>query len=336
MAEAYTIGIGTVGAGLHFSYDGGQRWRHIYKHVNPEGNVRSLHVFPDDPHHILAVSDRAGLFESHDNGYLWEPLESPITDCEIWSTAVDPVDPDRLYIGARPHGFRSTDRGRTWERLEMGMNEQCPIGTPRITNMVVDPRDNDTVWAGVEVDGIYRSRDGGDTWDHLSGLGPSPFHDDIHGLTIRVGDGDGETAEVIATTPFGMATSSNDGDEWTWREFQGFDGNGSGNDYAYCRGVFIEPGNPDTLLVGCGDYIPGQAGAIETSHDGGRSWTRAVTDTAPNSTVYWMAMHPDLPGIVVAVTVFGQVHVSADHGDSWSKLEREFGEIRAVCLSPNG
>lgn len=334
MGGDYTIGIGTVGAGLHFSYDGGSRWRHIYKHLNPEGNVRSLQVFPDDPQHILAASDRAGLFESYDNGYLWEPLDSPVTDCEIWSLAVDPVDPDRLFVGARPHAFRSTDRGQTWERLELGMSDQCPIGVPRITNLIVDPRNSMIVWAGVEVDGIYRSHDGGDTWDHLDGIGPTPFHDDIHGLAVRVDDD--RPAEIIATTPYGAATSADDGEHWTWAEFDGFGETGSGNPHAYCRGVFVEPGDPDTVLVGCGDYIPGQVGAIETSHDGGRSWTRAATDSAPNSTVYWMAMHPELPGLIAAVTVFGQVYLSTDHGDSWRQLDREFGEIRAVSLSPNG
>lgn len=331
MADDYTIGIGTVGAGLHFSYDSGSSWRHIYKHINPEGNVRSLQVFPDDPHHLLAVSDRSGVFETHDNGYRWHPVESPIVDSEIWSIGIDPVDPDNLYIGARPAGFRSTDRGRSWERMDMGLGDECPIGTPRITNMVVDPRDNNTVWAGVEVDGIYRSDDRGGSWRRLDEIGPTPFHGDIHGLTVRVG----HTPEIIATTPFGMASSIDDGDNWTWRELDGFGAVGSGQPHAYCRGVFVSPGDPETILVGCGDYIPGQIGAVEVSHDGGRSWCRADMDALPNSTVYWMALHPEVPDVVVAATVFGQVHLSTDGGDSWHKLDREFGEVRAVSLTPN-
>jgi hypothetical protein len=53
-----------------------------------------------------------------------------------------------------------------------------------------------------------------------------------------------------------------------------------------------------------------------------------------NSTVYWMATHPELDGMIVAATVFGQLFVSDDHGSSWTKLEREFGEIRCVTLAP--
>lgn len=331
MAGDYTIGIGTVGAGLHFSYDGGGEWRHIRKHINPEGNVRSLHVFPDDPNHLLAVSDRAGLFESNDNGFRWHPLDSPITDCEIWSIGIDPVDCDRIYIGARPGGFRSADRGRTWERMDMGLGDECPIGTPRITNMAIDPRDHNTIWAGVEVDGIYRSDDAGTSWSHLSGLGEGPFHDDIHGLAVRPGD----TPEIVATTPFGMARSTDEGESWNWHAFDGFGPSRNGQDFAYCRGVFIKPGDSETMFVGCGDTIPGQVGAIEVSRDGGRSWTRAETDAVPNSTVYWMALHPDVPDVIAATTVFGQVFLTENSGESWTKLPREFGEIRSVCLSPN-
>lgn len=336
MAEDYTIGIGTVGSGLHVSSDGGGRWRHIGKHLNPEGNVRAVAVFPDDPHHIIAASDRTGVFESRDNGYLWEPISptattSPFTDGEIWSVAVDPNDTDRIYVGARPAAFRSTDGGRTWEQMDTGISDECPIGTPRITCLVVDPGERGTVWAGVEVDGIHRSDDGGDTWEALDPIGPTAFHGDIHGLAVR----NGGTPTVVATTPFGMATSTDDGATWEWRELAGFGDVGSRNEYAYCRGVFTKPDDADTMLVGCGDYIPGQIGGIETSHDGGRTWVRAATDAVPNSTVYSMAMHPSIGNVVVAVTVFGEVFVSHDSGDSFTKLDREFGEIRAVWLSPN-
>jgi hypothetical protein len=61
VAGDFTIGIGTVGAGLWFSYDGGGAWRHIQKRINPEGNVRALQVDPQNAKRILAVSDRTGI-----------------------------------------------------------------------------------------------------------------------------------------------------------------------------------------------------------------------------------------------------------------------------------
>ena len=60
-----------------------------------EGNVRAVRVDPSDPKHILAASDRAGLFQSEDGGYRWFPLESPITDCEIWTLTIFQLPPRR-------------------------------------------------------------------------------------------------------------------------------------------------------------------------------------------------------------------------------------------------
>jgi hypothetical protein len=48
-----------------------------------------------------------------------------------------------------------------------------------------------------------------------------------------------------------------------------------------------------------------------------------------------MAMHPDVPDVVAACSIYGQIFVSRDSGDSWSKLDREFGEIRSIVVHPN-
>jgi photosystem II stability/assembly factor-like uncharacterized protein len=334
MSEQFTIGIGTVGFGMWWSYDSGEKWRHIYKHVNPESSVRAVCLDPSDHQRVLCAADRTGLFQSTDGGYRWFPLPSPITNSEIWSLAIDPSDPNRIFVGNRPGVWRSNDAGETWEELDMGLDPNCPIGISRTTNVVFDPRDPRRIWAGVEVDGVYRSDDGGDTWSHLGDVGPSPFHNDIHGLAVRPRDGEGGDAELMLGTPFGLGTSVDDGATWSWRSFGGFP-KGSGNEYAYCRGVFVKPGEPDTVLVGCGDFIPGAMGGIEVSHDGGQTFTRAKLPVQANSTVYWMAMHPDVPDVVAACSIYGQIFVSRDSGDSWSKLDREFGEIRSIVIHPN-
>ena len=73
----------------------------------------------------------------------------------------------------------------------------CPVGTPRTTNVIVDPRDRRTIWAGIEVDGVYKSLDGGDNWLKLPELGPDPFHGDIHGMAVSPGS----TTSVYCTGP---------------------------------------------------------------------------------------------------------------------------------------
>ena len=330
MAVEFNIGIGTVGWGLWFSYDGGGTWRHIPKFVAPEGSVRALRTVPGDPHRVLASVDDDGVYQSRDGGRRWEPL-GKIDDRQIWSIEVDPTDTDRVYVGTRPGGFRSVDGGATFEPLEMGMSDECPIGTPRTTNVAVDRGDPRHVWAGVEVDGVYHSSDGGDSWTHHPDIGPSVFHGDIHGLALK-------ESRVLVTTPFGLAESADAGDSWQWKEFAPFeldtDDRPMALPSAYCRGIFVSPTEPDVMLVGCGDYIPGQIGGIQRSTDGGRTWSAVDLPVTPNSTVYWMAMHPDVPGVVAATSILGQVFLSRDHGESWTKLDREFGHIRSVCVLP--
>ena len=50
----------------------------------------------------------------------------------------------------------------------------------------------------------------------------------------------------------------------------------------------------------------------------------------PNGTVWYLATHPSDPDFILASTVNGQVFYSADAGDSWAKINREFGEVHAL------
>ncbi len=329
MAKDYTIAVGSVGGGLSISPDGGQTWTRIRTPIPSESNVRTLSVYPNDPHRILAGSD-VGVYRSEDNGASWEKLESPIDGIQVWSLAVDPVDPDTIFVGTRPEGFRSRDGGSTWEQLSMGVNLQCPIGTPRTTNIIVDPRDHRAIWAGIEVDGVYKSLDGGDTWVHLPDLGPDPFHGDIHGMALKTG----RAAAVYATSPFGIATSRDEGESWEYHEFPKFHETDPRTS-AYCRGMVLKADNPNVIFVGSGDTIPGLTGAIQRSRDGGRTWGMAPLPVEPNSVIYWFATHPSCPNVIAAASLYGYVYVSEDGGESWEKLRKEFGEVRALALTPN-
>lgn len=327
MTQAYSILIGTVGQGLGVSDDCGETWTKIRQPIPGEANVRALFVYPDNPHRVLAGSD-LGIFRSEDNGSNWEKLDSPMEDLQIWSVTVDPTASDTIFAGTRPGGFRSRDGGKTWTELSMGVNMNCPIGTPRTTNMIVDPRDNRTIWAGVEVDGVYKSLDGGDSWLHLPDLGPDPFHGDIHGMAIKRGAG----SSVYCTSPFGIATSQDEGESWDYHYFPKFN---EGDNRSYCRGVLMKADDPDVMFVGNGDFIPGMSGAVQRTKNAGQSWEPVSLPVEPNSVIYWLGTHPDRANVIVAASLFGYLYVSEDGGDTWRKLRKEFGEIRSVAVLPN-
>jgi hypothetical protein len=61
---------------------------------------------------------------------------------------------------------------------------------------------------------------------------------------------------------------------------------------------------------------------------------RTLLPVEPNSVVYWFGTHPSNPSIIVANSLHGYVYLSTDAGHTWTKLRREFGEIRALTWMP--
>ncbi|MDH4146928.1 MAG: hypothetical protein OEY23_17360 [Acidimicrobiia bacterium] len=329
MIDGMTICVGTIGQGVHVSRDGGGRFKQIFKPVPFEGNVRALRIDPNDPATIWAGSD-VGLFRSQDGGARWYPVKSPANGRQIWSIAIDPTDSSRVYVGTQPNGFRSTDGGETWTEMSIPHVPECLVGPPRTTNVVVDPRDPSIVWAGAEIDGIFRSTDHGATWTRCTDLGPLPLNGDVHGVAVRPGD-DG-SATIMVGGPFGLTRSTDEGASWELTQFPGFH---ERNDAAYCRAVMVKADDPDTIFVGTGDTIPGETGGLRISRDGGATWELADLPETPNSVVYWMANHPARPEVVACATLFGQLFWSTDSGHTWERARRSFGEIRALALAPS-
>jgi len=333
MTAEFTICAGTVGSGIWYSRDSGERWQRAKMELpffSKAGDVqvRTLAVSPRIPGLAYAGSE-VGLYRSDDNGASWELLESPMTGTQIWSVAADPVDPDVIFAGTKPPAiFRSSDRGKSWEQLSAGIPGECPIGPPRVTNLVIDPHNHHSIWAGVELGGVFCSRDTGDHWTHLPQLGPRQSSTDVHGVAISPGS----PAKVLVTTPDGIWISNNEGESWTLHAFPKF---AEKDRVSYCRGVAVKPDDPDVLFVANGNDVPGDNGAIQRSRDGGRSWQRAALPVEPNSTIYWFAVNAALPDVIIANSMFGYLYVSRDGGDSWNKLRRELSEIRGLACMPN-
>lgn len=333
MPAEFTICAGTVGSGIWYSSDSGEHWRRAKMELpffSRAGDVqiRALAVSPHNPHLAYAGSE-VGLYRSDDNGASWKLVPSPMAGRQIWSIAVDPADPNVMFAGTKPPAiFRSVDEGKSWEELPAGIPGECQIGPPRVTNLVIDPGNHRVIWAGVELGGIFRSRDGGDSWTHLPQLGPRESSTDVHGVALSLGS----PTKVLVATPDGVWLSSNDGESWTLHTFPKFT---ERDRVSYCRGVAVKPDQPDVLLVANGNDVPGDAGAIQISRDGGRNWQRANLPVEPNSTMYWFGVNPALPNVIIANSMFGYLYVSCDGGGSWNKLRREFSEIRALACMPN-
>ena len=258
-------------------------------------------------------------------GESFERLDSPMNKMDVWKIAFDPSDPDTMFAGTRPAAlFRSTDGGRHWDKLRVEMVEECPnVGVPRVTALTVDPSDHHVIWAGVEVDGVRRSLDGGETWTRIAGGLNDP---DIHDVAVRTA---GNRNTVLTSTPREIFASTDKGESWQ--------GLGVGKQFGlpYCRSLALKTDDPNTVFVATGDGAAGSTGAIQRSKDGGQSWERLPLPVEPNSPIWAFATNPADSGLILACSHYGELYASHDAGDSWGKLPREFTEIRALTWTPN-
>ena len=322
MAGNYSILVGTTGAGLFQSPDGGENWSRIRDPFPGESQVRALASDPQNPSVVYAGSNN-GIYRSEDAGNSWVKLDSPMEGLNIWSIAVDPSDSDTVFAGTSPpFVFRSRDGGKSWQKLAATMAQECAIGSPRVTAMLVDPEDRGTVLAGVEIDGVYRSRDGGDTWAQLDAGITNP---DIHGMAYSLG----EQKTVLVSTPREIFASQDDGET-----FQSLAVTAS-FPMPYCRWIAVKPDNPQVLFAANGDAAIGNTGTIQRSTDGGRSWETRPLPVEPNSPLWNFATHSADPKLILANSVYGELYRSHDGGDSWEKLKKEFTEVRALAWVPS-
>jgi photosystem II stability/assembly factor-like uncharacterized protein len=316
--------VGTIGNGLWRSTDGGHTFARACDGMFVECHVRALAVHPEDPRQLYLGSE-LGLFHSADGASNWTRVESPLNNLQIWSLLLLPDAPQVILAGTCPSRlFRSGDGGKTWTEPTVQMPRECPrIIHTRVTTLYADPLAPETVWAGVEIGGLYRSRDAGRTWQ---AVGRGLSSQDIHGMVI-VG-GKGRPRRLLASTNNDLNLSTDDGETWQPLRI------GQMLPWSYCRGMSLVPNRPDMALLGNGDGPPGTTGVVARSVDGGVSWKEAAMPGRSNSTMWNFAVHPADPELVYASSVSGEVYRSTDSGATWTKLSREFGEIRALAWTP--
>ena len=84
--------------------------------------------------------------------------------------------------------------------------------------------------------------------------------------------------------------------------------------------MLVKADDPEIMFVGNGDTIPGVTGAIRRTTDGGQTWGIVDLPVVPNSVVFWLATHAEIPDIIVSTSIHGYVYLSEDGGDNRRKL----------------
>lgn len=321
----HRIYVGCIGEGVFRSLDQGETFRRAADGMFVECDVRALVVDPMRPE-ILYLGSEDGVFVTRDGADNWARLPASLDHLRVWALHVDPRRPGRILVGTGPARIhRTEDGGQNWVESRARMQPDCPrIRHTRVTGIVSDPDDPDRLWAGVEIDGIHHSRDGGKTWDRI---GEGLTSADVHAIVVLPTSASAGHKRLLAATNRDLNISDDGGKTWRAANIDRV------VPWLYNRTLKQKCGDPDLVFLGAGDGPPGSVGTIAISRDGGLTWSAATT-TMANSTIWNFAVHEADPELIYAASVSGQVYRSEDGGRTWSKLPREFGEIRALAWAP--
>ncbi|MGB1658749.1 MAG: VPS10 domain-containing protein, partial [Longimicrobiales bacterium] len=266
-----------------------------FRHIGPTGNrVTSVSGVIGDRFTYYAGAASGGLWKTDDAGLNWRPIFDEQKVHAIGEVAVADTDPNIVWVGTGEPFLRSnvsigngvwksTDAGETW--THMGLD-----GTGRISRIIIHPTDPDIVYAASvghgyapqQERGIYRTTDGGETWEHVL------FVDEETGASDLVMDPNNPRILFAGTWQIALRTwartsggpgsaihvSRDGGTTWTRLE-----GNGLPTRQIGKIGLCMTADDSDRIyaLIETGDGIPWEGGETDggelwRSDDGGVNW----------------------------------------------------------------
>lgn len=285
---------------------------------------------------IFAGTHKGGLWASEDGGSTWERRDEGFASDNIYGlNFVHAGAETRIYAGTEPaHLYVSTDLGRTWRELPRlldvpSVKDWTFPGPPHIAhvkNIIADPRDPNTIYAGVEVGGAFKSTDGGETWQELNEGG---FYEDVHRLFIAPADPD----HVWMATGRALYHTRDLNKQWDEIVLPGVtpgNAHGLNQGISYPDALVIHPEQPQVMFTAGAAASPGtwrqNEGAfarVARSRDAGKSWQYLAgglpQETRANFEAMTLAAYPG-GFMLVTGTTDGEVFLSEDEGESWIEL----------------
>lgn len=296
--------------------DGGLTWER--GKMTPLANAAArLSVSPVEPGRAYLAAYEAGVFKTEDGGGTWRHLSSYPTGY-AHSVLAHPNDPEVLFVGSEPAAiFRSGDGGETWE--ECAGFQAVPESTQwnfhgdrlsHVRELRTAPGDPDTMYAGVEVGGIVKSRDGGKSWAQMQGL-----HDDIHLVDISRANPN----RVYVATAQAPYRSDDGGDHW--------DLINNGLERRYTLHISAAPHDADLVLVAVSTNARRGEPQFYRSTNGGSEWKLIETVGNGDDMVVVIDWDPIIENRVYAGTDSGKIFSSDDGGQQWKPVQVDLPNI---------
>ncbi len=335
----------SVGDGVYKSTDGGKTWKNMG--LKDGQQIGSVIVDPQNPNrvfvavlgHPYGANTERGVFRSLNGGETWEKVLYKDENTGAIQVAFDPKNPQIIYTdlwaarqgpwengswqGSGSGLYKSTDGGTTWKQLNKGLPTfEQDLG--RI-GFAIAPSNPNRLYATVDsskLGGLYRSDDGGETWQRLSDDGRlwgrgSDFAE------VKVHPQNPDIVYVANICTY----RSNDGG----KTFTAIKGAPGGDDY---HRIWINPNNPDIIL------LASDQGVVITVN-GGETWSswynqptaqfyHVITD---NQFPYWVYGGQQESGSAAVIS-------RGDYGAiTWRDFitvgAEEYGYIAPDPLNPN-
>ena len=326
-----TYYFGAVCGGVWKTTDAGQYWENISDGCFTASSVGALEVAPADPNVIYAgtgettiridVSIGDGVYKSTDAGRSWKHIGLKDTR-QIAKIRTHPENADLVYLAALGHAFgrnaergvyRSKDGGATWENI---LHVSDKAGAVDIS---IDPNNPRIIYAAIweayrnfwqissggEDSGLWRSKDGGDTWENISANKGLP-----KGLLGKIGVAaspaqPGRVWAIIENQPDGGIYRSDDyGETWV----VGSKDNRLISRAWYYLHLTADPLDANTIYVNNLSFWK--------STDGGHNFTEITTPHGDNHDLW---INPDNNKIMVHGNDGGSC-VSLNGGLTWSTI----------------
>lgn len=343
--------------GGSISRDGGIHWTPMGL-IGDWFEVSAVAVDPSDADHLYVGARTApfgssapadGVYESTDGGETWASLQTGIG---IHDLVIAPSAPDVMYAGTVTGVLKSTDGGVEWAAADGGL---VTAGSQpwAITQMVVDPRDEDVVYARAFDQGpMFKTTDGGVSWERIrndvSAIALAPSQPDLvysaeHNTLWRSENGGeswtqrgaapvvGRWITAIDVDPgdpqrlhlggFERIAVSDDGGATSRAPHGSFKG-------AWSSAIATSPNDPEVVYVGHGD------GRLSKTTDGGDTWLLQATlgSGTETSTISDIATSPLDPNLVFVSNLEG-IFRSTDAGQNFSRVTAGLNDPRIISLA---
>jgi photosystem II stability/assembly factor-like uncharacterized protein len=312
------------------------------------GRVVAVAGDPVDPAVFYFGACAGGVWKTTDAGTYWENVsDASLHTAAVGAIAVADSDPNVVYVGMGEccirgdvsHGdglYKSTDAGRTWTHL--GLED-----TRHIARVRVHPRNPDLVYVAAlghafgpnNQRGVFRSADGGKTWDHVlfrsDKAGAIDLSLDPHNprlLYAAIWEAQRTPWSLTSGGPDSSLYQSTDGGD-TWMELTHNPGLPSG--LKGRMGVALSPAKPGRVWA----LVEAEDGALFRSDDGGATWQR-LSEERNLRLRFWYYGHvfadPQDPDTVYILNI--QAWKSVDGGRTFTQLTTPHGDNHDLWIDP--